>query len=41
MADDTLIWDRKAEGGFPDIKTLKQQLRDRLWPERELGHIDR
>ena len=36
-----LVWDRKREGGFPDIKTLKQLVRDRLDPGRDLGHIDR
>ena len=36
-----VVWDRKREGGFPDIKTLKQLVRDRLDPGRDLGHIDR
>lgn len=36
-----LVWDRKAEGGFPDAKVLKQRIRDLLWPERDLGHADR
>ena len=36
-----LVWDRKSEGGFPDVKTLKQLVRDRLDPARDLGHIDR
>jgi selenoprotein W-related protein len=31
----------KADGGFPDAKTLKRRLRDRLDPSRDLGHIDR
>jgi selenoprotein W-related protein len=35
------IWERKRDGGFPDAKVLKQLVRDRVWPERELGHIDR
>lgn len=35
------VWDRKTMGGFPDAKTLKQILRDRVWPERDLGHADR
>ena len=39
--DQTLIWDRKADGGFPDAKVLKQRVRDRLDPDRDLGHIDR
>lgn len=35
------IWDREADGGFPEIKTLKQRVRDRIAPGRQLGHIDR
>jgi selenoprotein W-related protein len=41
MCDDALIWDRKRDGGFPDVKTLKQLVRDRVAPERGLGHTDR
>ena len=40
-AEGTLIWERKRDGGFPDIKTLKQQVRDQIDPARDLGHIDR
>jgi selenoprotein W-related protein len=39
--DDTLIWERKRDGGFPDVKALKQRVRDAVVPERDLGHIDR
>lgn len=39
--DGAVIWDRKERGGFPDVKQLKQMLRDHVWPERDLGHIDR
>lgn len=39
--DGELIWERKRDGGFPDVKTLKQLVRDRIDPERNLGHIDR
>ena len=35
------IWERKADGGFPDVKTLKQRVRERIAPERDLGHVDR
>ncbi|KMO31729.1 hypothetical protein VQ02_25600 [Methylobacterium variabile] len=38
---DALIWERKRDGGFPDIKTLKQRVRDRIEPGRDLGHLDR
>ena len=39
--DDTLVWERKRDGGFPDSRVLKQMVRDRIDPERSLGHIDR
>ncbi|KAF9046044.1 hypothetical protein BDZ89DRAFT_942247, partial [Hymenopellis radicata] len=35
-----LLWDRKVEGGFPELKALKQRLRDVIQPERSLGHSD-
>lgn len=38
---DDLIWERKRDGGFPDVKVLKQMVRDRIDPDRDLGHIDR
>jgi selenoprotein W-related protein len=36
-----LLWERVRDGGFPDVKALKQRLRDHLDPVRDLGHIDR
>lgn len=39
--DGNLIWCRRDEGGFPELKILKQRLRDQLDPERDLGHSDR
>lgn len=39
--DDTLIWSRAESGGFPEIKTLKQLVRDRVAPGKDLGHADR
>lgn len=36
-----LIWERKRDGGFPDVKALKQMVRDRAAPDRDLGHVDR
>ena len=39
--DDARIWERKVDGGFPDVKALKQRVRDRLDPDRDLGHLDR
>lgn len=42
LADDgPPLWDRKAEGRFPEAKELKQRLRDRIAPDRDLGHSDR
>ena len=38
---DKLLWSRKAEGRFPDIKELKQRVRDEIAPEKPLGHSDR
>jgi selenoprotein W-related protein len=38
---DELIWERKRDGGFPDVRTLKQLVRDRVDPDRDLGHADR
>lgn len=40
-ANDQLIWSRADEGGFPDIKELKQRVRDVIAPQKELGHSDR
>lgn len=34
------VWDRKVDGGFPDVKVLKQRVRDIVNPDRGLGHID-
>ncbi|WP_284165769.1 SelT/SelW/SelH family protein [Frigidibacter sp. SD6-1] len=39
--DGELLWERKRDGGFPDVKALKQRVRDRIAPDRDLGHLDR
>lgn len=39
--DGEQVWDRKEMGRFPDVKELKQLLRDKVWPDRDLGHVDR
>lgn len=39
--DGEVIWDRKQEGRFPEAKEIKQRIRDRVAPERSLGHSDR
>jgi selenoprotein W-related protein len=36
-----LIWSRKEQKRFPDIAELKQLVRDRIAPDRSLGHTDR
>jgi selenoprotein W-related protein len=39
--DDIEIFDRKREGRFPDIKELKQLVRDVVAPDKSLGHSDK
>lgn len=39
--DGAQLWERKAGGGFPEAKVLKQRLRDLIDPGRDLGHVDR
>lgn len=39
--NDQCVWDRVKEDGFPDIKQLKQRVRDVIDPERSLGHSDK
>ncbi|KIK48777.1 hypothetical protein CY34DRAFT_8076 [Suillus luteus UH-Slu-Lm8-n1] len=36
-----LMWDRKIEGGFPELKGLKQRIRDHVQPGKSLGHSDK
>ncbi len=38
--NDNLVWERKRDGGFPDIKELKRRVRDQIDPHRSLGHSD-
>ena len=35
-----VVWSRAAEGRFPELKELKQRLRDVIAPGRPLGHSD-
>ena len=35
-----VIWDRKFEGSFPEAKQLKQRIRDKISPQKDLGHSD-
>lgn len=39
--DGAPLFSRKAAGRFPDIKELKQLVRDHIAPEKPLGHSDR
>ncbi|KAL3425581.1 hypothetical protein PVAG01_02372 [Phlyctema vagabunda] len=41
VATKHLIWDRKAQSGFPETKELKRLIRDIIQPDRDLGHVDR
>lgn len=36
--DGVQVWERKADGGFPEAKVLKQRIRDLIDPARDLGH---
>lgn len=38
--DGKKIFDRKEYGGFPEIKELKQLVRDAVAPGKSLGHAD-
>lgn len=38
--DGETLWSRKATGRFPEAKELKQIVRDRIAPDRDLGHVD-
>jgi len=40
-ADGELIWSRKERGRFPEMKELKQLVRNRIAPGRSLGHSDK
>ena len=35
------MWSRAEHGRFPEIKELKQLVRDQIAPERDLGHVDK
>lgn len=36
-----VLFDRKAESRFPESKELKQLVRDRVNPDKNLGHSDK
>ena len=35
------VWSRLQMGRFPDIKELKQLVRDKIAPEKTLGHSEK
>ena len=39
--NDEIIFDRKVQGGFLDVKELKQLIRDKIAPGKNLGHSDK
>jgi selenoprotein W-related protein len=39
--DETKVFDRGIVGRFPEIKELKQLVRDIVNPQKSLGHSDR
>jgi selenoprotein W-related protein len=39
--DDDVVYDRKEKGRFPEIKELKQLVRDVISPDKSLGHSDK
>ena len=41
VVQETLLWDRKTDGGFPETKELKSRVRNVVAPGRDLGHVDR
>jgi len=34
------LWSRKDKGRFPELKELKQRVRDEICPSKSLGHSD-
>jgi len=38
--DDSLLWCRKQDGGFPEPKVLKSRVRDIIAPDKDLGHSE-
>ena len=39
--DGQLLWSRSQRGRFPELKELKQLVRDRVAPSEDVGHSDR
>jgi selenoprotein W-related protein len=41
ILNDELLADRERDGGFLELPALKQRIRDRIAPTRDLGHSER
>ena len=39
--DGHAVWSRKERGRFPELAELKQLVRDRVAPGKDLGHTDK
>ncbi|MFC0104737.1 Rdx family protein [Kibdelosporangium aridum subsp. largum] len=39
--DGDTLWSRAEQGGFAELAELKRLVRDRIAPDRDLGHTDR
>jgi selenoprotein W-related protein len=39
--DGETLWDRREQGGFPELPELKRLVRDRVAPGRSLGHSEK
>jgi len=39
--NDIVVFDRKLQGRFPEVKELKQLVRDVVNPDKNLGHSDK
>ena len=41
LVGETTVWNRKTDGGFPEVTELKRRVRELVAPDRSLGHADR
>jgi selenoprotein W-related protein len=41
LVEEEIVWSRATQGLFPELKELKQLVRDRIAPGQDLGHSDR
>jgi selenoprotein W-related protein len=39
--DGEKVWNKKEAGRYPEPKEIKQLVRDRIAPDKDLGHSDR